>query len=84
MTLLAFVKDLLGFHGSGQDNLLTTLISGAIAYLRNAGLEEPEDLEQLALYQMAVATHVKKVHDGDPKGDHDRLLTNLVAQMRGD
>lgn len=94
ISLLTFVKDLLGFYGNDSDELLSTLIIGAERYIAGAGMRKPvlptdPTPEQTAvyesataLYHMAVAVRVKTLHDGDPKGDMAAVLTGIIAQAR--
>lgn len=88
--LLTFVKDLLGFAGSGGDSLISPLITSAEHYLQTAGVAKPEvseepsteELGYEAQYNLAVAVRVKIIHDGDPKGDLERTLTGIILQIR--
>ncbi len=101
--LLEFVKNLLGFYGSGGDTVLAPLILSAEQTLKNAGVklpvapddpvdpDEPTPAEQAALseyekeaalYNVAIATQVKILHDGDPKGDMERTLTSIILQIK--
>lgn len=112
--LLEFVKNLLGFYGTGADNVLGPLVLSAEQYLKNAGVKlpiapvkpvEPEDPspeeeaeyesalalyqsefaayeKEAALYNVAVATRVKILHDGDSKGDLERALTSIILQIK--
>lgn len=83
--LMQYVKELLGFYDEASDTLLTPLILSAENYVQGAGLKKPEDDEQrLALYKTAVATQVRILHDGDPKGDLAAVVAGIVAQARGD
>ena len=87
-TLLEFVKNLLGFYGTGGDSVLGPLVLAAQEYLKNAGVKEPgesdnpEESKETALYRVAVATRVKILHDGDMKGDLERTLTSIVLQIK--
>lgn len=112
--LLEFVKNLLGFYGTGGDSVLGPLVLSAEQTLKNAGAkipvapvepDEPEDPspeeqaeyeaalalyqsefaayeKEAALYNVAVATQVKILHDGDPKGQLERTLTSIILQIK--
>lgn len=101
--LLGFTKNLLGFYGTGADNVLGPLVLSAEQTLKNAGVKMPvapdgpadpdnptpeeqaalADYEkEAALYNVAVATQVKILHDGDPKGDMERALTSIILQIK--
>lgn len=38
--------------------------------------------KEAALYNVAIATRVKILHDGDPKGDLERVLTSIILQIK--
>ena len=87
--LLEFTKNLLGFYGTEADNVLGPLILAAEQYLKNTGIKPPgatpEEAayeKEYALYKIAVATKVKILHDGDPKGDLERTLTSIILQIK--
>ncbi|WP_461369279.1 head-tail connector protein [Candidatus Darwinibacter acetoxidans] len=91
-TLLEFVKNLLGFYGTGGDSVLGPLLLAAEQYLLNAGVKLPEPPDEMAdepdyereyaLYKTAIALKVKILHDGDLKGDLERALTSIVLQIK--
>ena len=81
-SLFEFTKDMLGFYGAENNVVLSSLILAAEQYLNNAGVVAPAAPEKQALYQVAVATHAKIIHDGDPKGDLGRALTSIILQMK--
>ena len=82
--LLEFTKELLGFYGTESDSVLSLLVLASEQYLKNAGVKTPltSGDEEYALYQVAVATKVKILHDGDPRGELEKVLTSIVLQIK--
>ena len=89
--LLAFVKNLLGFYGDGQDTLLTPLILSAERYLKNAGVKAPPDApvapeepgeeatpEETEAYETALAIYTLA------KAEYDKEVSpyNLAVAVR--
>ncbi len=79
------VKDFLRIEG--EDRVLSPLISAAIAYLENAGVEEPEldsgstTSPALALYELAVILYVNAIYSGG-ENKLGAAMTAIMLQIK--
>lgn len=90
--LLAFVKNLLGFYGDEQDNLLTPLILSAEKYLETAGVKappvapvepiEPDEEEATTEEQKAYETALAIYNVAKAEYDKEVSPYNLAVAVR--
>lgn len=82
--IAAAINDLDGVsaEASGDGSGLITEAAGLVFFTGGASPEEAVYDREYALYKIAIATRVKILHDGDPKGDMERTLTSIILQIK--
>lgn len=79
------VKGFLRIDGGEEDTILALLLSAAKEYLANAGVPEPEESSDGALYKLAVMVYISFFNENrDPgaKIEMYKPLTSIILQLK--